>query len=69
VSKEAFHRLHRAACEVHDASARAIRGPLNAASWAGYDVHPEHEELRELRDAIANAQDAFENLEVTRRDH
>ena len=67
-STEAFHRLHSAAWEVHEASARAIQGPLDAASWAGLDVHPEHHELRELRDAIAKAQDAFENLEVAWRD-
>jgi hypothetical protein len=63
-SKEAFARLLYAVWQVHDAAAYAIRGPLAGASLAGIDVHPDHHELRELRDAIGGAQDAFENLEA-----
>jgi hypothetical protein len=66
-SREPLHRLRQAAWALHDATARAIHGPLDAASWAGIDVHPEHPELRELRDAIAGVEDAFENIDAAWR--
>jgi hypothetical protein len=64
-SREPFSRLWTTIWDVHDAAARAIRGPIHAASVLGLDVHSDQHELRELRDAIADAQDAFENLDVS----
>jgi hypothetical protein len=65
-SREPFQRLWQAAWELHDATAAAIQGPLQAAA-IGLDVHSDHAELRLLRDRNAELQDAFEHLDAAER--
>jgi len=66
-SREPFHRLWDAAWELHDAAARSLRGALYGASVCGVDVHLDHRELRELRDAAAKTLDAFEAADAAGR--